>query len=103
MKKTQLEQKLEAQELLRLDMLAQTTDASERKKLLDEISALNEMRDGLEGHRLDGRNNWLRVAVQAGVPALTVVVLSIFGFASEQINGNPTGFTLKWLFNRAPR
>lgn len=103
MKKTQLEQKLEAQELLRLDMLAQTTDASERKKLLDEISALNEMRDGLEGHRLDGRNNLLRVAVQAGVPALTVVVLSIFGFASEQINGNPTGFTLKWLFNRAPR
>lgn len=103
MKKTQLEQKLETQELLRLDMLAQTTDASERKKLLDEISALNEMRDALEGRRLDGRKDWIKVAIQTGIPAVTVVILSIFGFASEQINGNPTGFTLKWLFNRAPR
>lgn len=103
MKKSELEKKLEAQELLRLAMLEKTENYDERKKLLDDIRAINAMRDGLEDHRLDNRNSWLRTLVQMGVPLLATLGLAAMGFASEQLNGNPTGFTLKWLFGRAPK
>ena len=103
MKKSPLELKLESQELLRLQMLEQTTDDSDRKKLLSEIESINKMRDGMEGRRLDSRSGWLRTAIQTGIPFLATVIFAIFGFSSEQLNGNPTGFTLRWLFNRAPK
>lgn len=103
MKKSELEKKLEAQELLRLAMLEKTENFDERKKLLEDIKAINAMRDGLEGHRLDNRNGWLKTLVQTAVPLVATLGLATMGFASEQLNGNPTGFTLKWLFGRAPK
>lgn len=103
MKKSELEKKLEAQELLRLAMLEKTENFDERKKLLEDIKAINAMRDGLEGHRLDSRNSWAKTLVQTGVPLLATLGLALVGFANEQLNGNPTGFTLRWLFGRAPK
>ena len=103
MKKSPLEVKLETQEMLRLNMLEQVTDISERRKLLEEISMLNEMRDGLEGNRLDKVGRWKESLIRWGLPCFTTLALALIGFQSEQLNGNPTGFTLKWLFNRAPR
>lgn len=103
MKKSPLELKLENQEMLRLQMLEQTTDDGTRKKLLDEIRILNEMRDGLEEHRLDKRNRWLEPLIKGSMMSITTILLAYIGLAHEQINGNPTGFTAKWLFTRAPR
>ena len=103
MKKSPLELKLEAQEMLRLQMLEQATEDGERKKLLSEIEALNRMRDGMEGRRTDSRSGWIKTIIQTGVPLLATMFFAVCGFASEQLNGNPTGFTLRWLFNRAPR
>lgn len=103
MKKSELEKRLEAQELLRLGMLEKTENNDERKKLLEDIKAINAMRDMLEGRRLDNKNSWLKTLVQTGVPLTATLCLAVMGFASEQLNGNPTGFTLKWLFGRAPK
>lgn len=99
----ELEKRLERQELLRIEMLELTTDPAERKALLDEISRINSMRDALQGKRLDSQNGWLKTLIQTGVPVLATLGLATMGFACEQLNGNPTGFTLRWLFGRAPK
>lgn len=103
MKKSPLELKLEQQELARLQMLEQATDDVTRGKLLDEIKLLNEMRDGLEEHRIDKRNRWLEPLIKGGMMSLTTIALTYIGLAHEQLNGNPTGFMVKWLINRTPR
>ena len=102
MKKSPLELKLETQEMLRLQMLEQMTEIGERKKLLEEIDILNKMRNSLEENRLK-RGSWKESLIRYGLPCLTTAFFAVIGFQSEQLNGNPTGFTLKWLFNRAPR
>lgn len=99
----ELEKKLESQESLRIEMLELATDPDERKALLDEISRINSMRDALQGKRLDARNGWLKTLIQTGLPVIATLTLATMGFACEQLNGNPTGFTLRWLFGRAPK
>lgn len=99
----ELEKKLEAQELLRIEMLELENDPAKRKALLDEISRINSMRDALQGKRLDSRNGWLKTLIQTGLPVVATMGLAVMGFACEQLNGNPTGFTLRWLFGRAPK
>ena len=103
MKKSPLELKLENQEMARLQMLEQAMDDDTRKKLLAEIKSLNEMRNDLEEHRLESRNKILEAIIRTGGPFLATVFLTYIGLAHEQLNGNPTGFTAKWLFNRAQR
>lgn len=103
MKKTQLEKTLEDQELARLRKLSVLSDMSERGKLLSEIERIHEMRDTLEAHRLDNNNAWVKTLIQTGTPVLATLLLAVVGFAAESNIGNPTGFTLRWLFNRAPR
>ena len=110
MKKSPIEERLEAQELLRLQMLEQMTDSAERKTLLTEIELINKMRDMLEENRvrieenrIRSKTTWIEAAIKTLGSGAVIIILAIFGFASEQLNGNPTGFTLKWLFNRAPR
>lgn len=99
----ELEKELGAQEYLRLGMLATEIDVNERKRLLDEIERINRMRDSLQGKRLDERNGWLKTTIQTAVPVIATLVLATFGFAAESMNGNPTGFTLRWLMGRSPK
>ena len=103
MKKSPVELKLESQELARLQMLEQAVDDDTRKKLLAEIKILNDMRDGLEQHRLETRNKFWEVIIRTGGPIVAWALLTYIGLSYEQLNGNPTGFTAKWLINRAPR
>lgn len=105
MKKTLIEEKLENEELKRLTKLEllKSDQKVERTEVLNEIAKIHEMRQQLSEQRVDSNNSWIKTAIQTGIPVLATLCLAVFGFAAEASTGNPTGFTLRWLFNRAPR
>lgn len=103
MKKTIFEKELEEFQRLLTKQMEESDDPGVIKELLNKIHCIREMRLKIELNKRDNDASILRTVLQMGIPMLATVTLAIIGFTAEANVGNPSGFTLRWLFNRAPK